>query len=152
MHFSQGVGFFLNNFIAQDIFFSLCHILSVLFVFAFFSHNYKFKFREACLWLEKQNNKAFILFATWSRWIRPGNYWVGLVWRDRQELSCKSKIYTMKGTVLGLVVLNGENGILDKITICWWRLWKRCPCKFLNKCKLVLENSKVFYRPKREWA
>jgi hypothetical protein len=56
----------------------------------------------------------------------------------------------MKDAVPGLVVLRGDNGILDKITIRWWHLQKRSRCEFLNKSKLLLENSKVFYRPKRE--
>ena len=30
-------------------------------------------------------------------------------------LSCKNKIYTMNGAGLGLVVLRGDNGILDKV-------------------------------------
>ena len=63
-------------------------------------------------------------------------------------LSCKNKIYTMNGAGLGLVVLREDNGILDKITICWWRLRKRSPCKFLNNSKVLLENSKVFSCPK----
>lgn len=67
-------------------------------------------------------------------------------------LSCKSKIYTTNGAGLGLVVLREDNGILDKITICWWHLQKISPCKFLNDSKLLLGNLKVFYRPKREWG
>ena len=46
------------------------------------------------------------------------------------------------------MVLREDNGILDKITICWWRLLKRSPCKFLNNSKVLLENSKVFSGPK----
>lgn len=129
---------FKITFYCPGYFFPLCCILSVLFVFVFFFHNYKFKLREACLCLGKQNNKAFISFVTWS----PLKRQVGL--------SCKRKIYTMNGAGLDLVVLREDNGILDKITICWWRLRKRSPCKFLNDSKLLLGNSKVFYRPKGE--
>ena len=68
--------FFFNNFLLPRIFFSQCYILSVLFVFVFFFHNYKFKLREACLCLEKQNNKAFISFATWSHLKRQVGYLV----------------------------------------------------------------------------
>ena len=58
-------------------------------------------------------------------------------------LFCKSKIYTMNSAGLALMVLREDNGILDKIKICWWRLRKRSPCKFLNNSKLLLENSKT---------
>ena len=76
--------------------------LFYLFLFSFF-HNYKFKLREACLCLGKQNNKAFVTFATSSHLKRQ----VGL--------SCKRKIYTMNGAGLDLVVLREDNGILDKV-------------------------------------
>lgn len=115
--------FFKITFYCPVYFFSLCHILSVLFVFLFFFHNYKFKLREACLCLEKQNNKAFISFAN-------------LVLRARWELSCKSNISTMNDGGLSLV-LKGDNSIVDKIIISWWHLWKRSPCKFLNSVRKI---------------
>ena len=54
----------------------------------------------------------------------------------------------MNSAGLALMVLREDNGILDKIKICWWRLRKRSPCKFLNNSKLLLENSSVLQAKK----
>lgn len=67
-----------------------------------------------------------------------------LVFRERWELPCKSKIYTMNDAGLSLVVLKGDNSTVDKIIICWWHLRKRSPCKFLNNRKLCQEILKCF--------
>lgn len=67
-----------------------------------------------------------------------------LVFRERWELPCKSKIYTMNDAGLSLVALKGDSSTVDKIIICWWRFQKRSPCKFLNNSKFSQDILKYF--------
>lgn len=77
----------------------LYFVCFICFVFLF--HNYKFKLPSLCL-----KNKTTCSFHIICNLVS---------FEETGELSAKSKIYTMNGAGLGLLVLRGDNSILDKV-------------------------------------